>query len=187
MANSETADANAPVPKSSKKVLILIILAFLAALAIGSGITFFLVNRQHQAQSEDEDEEEVVVEKPKKAERKKPVARETPAPVYTAMDAFTVNLVPENGEQFLHVVLSVEISDAPVGDKIKSYTPKLRNNIMLLLSSKKPSELMSKDGKQQLANEIRSLMNEIIEPGSSRDRPEYAPVIEVLFTTFIIQ
>ena len=186
MANSETADANTPAPKSSKKMLILIILAFLTALAIGSGITFFLVNKQ-QAQTEDEDEEEVVVEKPKKAEKKKPVAREATPPVYTAMDAFTVNLAPENGEQFLHVVLSVEISDAPVGDKIKSYTPKLRNNIMLLLSSKKPSELMSKDGKQQLANEIRDLMNEIIEPGSSRDRPEYAPVREVLFTTFIIQ
>ncbi|MDR1163776.1 MAG: flagellar basal body-associated FliL family protein [Candidatus Accumulibacter sp.] len=185
MAESDREDA---APKGGKKVLILIIVAFLLALAVGGGVTYYLMSRH--AAEETEDEEEVVEEKPKRVERerRKPApVREIPPPVYVALEAFTVNLAPENGDQFLHVVVSVEIADEPVGEKIKVYTPKLRNNIMLLLSSQKASELASREGKQKVSDEIRDLMNEIIEPGSSRGRPEYAPIREVLFTTFIIQ
>jgi flagellar FliL protein len=190
MAKSDTEDADHPAPKNGKKVLILIIIAFLAALAIGGGVTYFLMNRQTAEESEEEEEVPTPVEKPKRVERerRKPAPpKEIPPPAYVAMDPFTVNLTPENGDQFLLVGLSVEISDEAIGEKIKIYTPKLRNNIMLLLSSKKASELTPREGKQKLSTEIRDLMNEIVEPGSSRDRPEYAPIREVLFTAFIIQ
>jgi flagellar FliL protein len=185
MAEPDREDADHSAQKGGKKVLILIIIAFLSALAIGGGVTYFLISRN--APDETEEEEEVVEEKPKRAERRRPAQREAPPPSYVTLEAFTVNLAPENGDQFLHVVVSVEVADEQVGEKIKLYTPKLRNNVMLLLSSQKASELASREGKQKLSDEIRSLMNEVIEPGSGRDRPEYAPIREVLFTTFIIQ
>ena len=100
------------------------------------------------------------------------------------MDAFTVNLVPESGEQFLQLILSVEVAEAPAGDRIKTFTPKIRNNVMMLLSGKKASELLTKEGKEKLAGEIRSQMNGILAPDSKDDD---APVREVLFTSFIIQ
>ena len=81
------------------------------------------------------------------------------------MDAFTVNLDQETGGQYLQVILSLEVEDAHMGDKIKTYTPKLRNDVIRLLSGKKASELVTKEGKETLATEIRSLMNEVLEPG----------------------
>ena len=71
-----------------------------------------------------------------------------------------------------------------MGDKLKTYTPKLRNNIMLLLSGKKASELITKEGKETLAKEIRDLMNHVLNAG---DKKADGPVVEVLFNSFIIQ
>ncbi|MDR2112073.1 MAG: flagellar basal body-associated FliL family protein [Candidatus Accumulibacter sp.] len=55
---------------------------------------------------------------------------------------------------------------------------------MLLLSSKKASELLTKEGKEKLAEEIRGQMNHVLDP---RARGDSGPVREVLFTSFIIQ
>ena len=55
---------------------------------------------------------------------------------------------------------------------------------MMLLSGKKASELITKEGKETLANEVRGLMNGILDPGVKGSE---GPVREVLFTSFIIQ
>ena len=55
---------------------------------------------------------------------------------------------------------------------------------MLLLSGKKATELITKEGKETLAKEIRDLMNSALNAG---DKNAEGPVIEVLFTSFIIQ
>lgn len=89
-------------------------------------------------------------------------------PVYVAMDAFTVNLAPEAGDQYVQLVLSLEVAETPVGDRIKTFTPKIRNNVMMLLSGKKASELLTKEGKEKLAAEIRDQMNEILAPGAKK-------------------
>lgn len=175
-AESETAEV-AP-PKKSKKLLIIIAAAVALVLAIGGAAAFFLT-RSHNAQ--DGEDGEAVTEKAKSDKKKD--GKEV-APVYVALDAFTVNLVPETGDQFLQLIISVEVADLHTGDKLKMYTPKVRNNIMLLLSGKKASELISKEGKETLASEIRDRMNEILEPGSKEGE---GPVKEVLFTSFIIQ
>ena len=125
------------------------------------------------------DEGEVATEK---APAKKKASKEAALPVFVAMDTFTVNLDQDTGGQYLQVVLSLEVEDAHMGDKIKTYTPKLRNNVIRLLSGKKASELNTPAGKEALAIEIRSLMNEVLEPGAKE-----GPVKEVLFTNFIIQ
>jgi flagellar FliL protein len=62
-------------------------------------------------------EGEVAVEKAKPVKKKK-VDRGAP-PVYIALDAFTVNLVPERGDQFLQLVVSVEVDDPQTGDQLK--------------------------------------------------------------------
>ena len=173
----ETVEVAAP-KKKSKKLLIIIAAALVLLLAIGGGVAYLLMSKSH---SPDEGEGDGT-EQAAKVEKKKE-GKET-APVYVALDAFTVNLIPENGEQFLQLVITVEVEDLHVGDKVKNYTPKLRNNIMLLLSGKKASELITKEGKETLANEIRDLMNEVMNGG---DKKAEGPVKEVLFTSFIIQ
>jgi flagellar FliL protein len=173
-------DGTEPVPaKNSKKLLIIVSLLVLLLGLAGLGAYFLFA----KSPAHEEDEDEVPVEKAKPARKK---ADRNAPPIYVGLDAFTVNLVPESGDQFLQVVISVEVDDQEVGEQIKVYTPKLRNDLTLLLSSKKASELMSKEGKETLAQEIRTQINEIIDPagkGKSRDQP----IREVLFTSFIIQ
>ena len=69
--------------------------------------------------------------------------------------------------------------------------PKIRNNITLLLSSKKASELMPKEGKEQLAESLKDEINGVIEPPKKNKKGELVapegPVKSVLFTSFIIQ
>jgi flagellar FliL protein len=171
-----------PAPaKSSKKLLIIIIAAVVLVLGLGGAAAFMLLksNPEH-----DEEDGEVAVEKAKPSKKKK-VDRGA-APIYVALDAFTVNLVPENGDQFLQLIAAVEVEDAQTGDQLKVYMPKLRNDITLLLSSKKASELIAKEGKQHLAEEIKDQMNQILDPGTKSKKRE-GPIRDVLFTSFIIQ
>lgn len=179
--DAEGAEAAIVAPRrKSKKLLVIIAAALVLLLVVGGAAAFFLMKGHSNKDAEDG---EVATETAKAGKKKG--AKEV-APIYVALDAFTVNLVPENGDQFLQLMISVEVADAHVGDKLKSFTPKLRNNIMMLLSGKKASELITKDGKEALANEIRDQINEIIEPGSKETTDE-APAKEVLFTSFIIQ
>jgi len=175
---TETADA-APA-KSSKKFLIITLLLVLV-LGLG-GLSAFLLLRGNPVHEDDGDE--AVVEKAKPAKKKK-VDLNAP-PVYVPLDAFTVNLVPENGDQFLQLIVSVEVDDAQVGEHIKLYTPKLRNDITLLLSSKKASQLITKEGKEALAQEIREQMNGVLDPAGKGKKRDW-PIKDVLFTSFIIQ
>jgi len=174
-AKPEAARAEAAPPKKSKKLLIIVIAALLVVLLLGGGAVAFLLMRKNAAEGAGE---EVVAHKTEKA------SKQEVDPVYVAMDAFTVNLAPEAGEQYVQLMLSVEVEDVHQGDKIKTFTPKIRNNVMLLLSSKKASELLTKEGKEKLAEEIRDQINGILAPGAKKDE---APVKEVLFTSFIIQ
>ncbi|MDR3299299.1 MAG: flagellar basal body-associated protein FliL [Candidatus Accumulibacter sp.] len=163
-------------PKQGGKKLLIVIILLLVVILIG-GASAFLVMHRHSAEDADDDDEEVV----EPVKHKKKAVKNT-NPVYVAMEAFTVNLTSETGDQFVQVVLSVEIEDAEAGEQIKAYTPKIRNNVMLLLSTKRASELLTKEGKEQLAGEIRDQMNKVLSP-NAKD----APVREVLFTSFIIQ
>lgn len=170
------AEVAAPAPKK-KKLLIIVAAALVLVLLIGGGAAFYLL--KGHAGEEGEEGEAVSEVKPAKKKDGKEMA-----PVYVALDQFTVNLAPENGEQFLQVMISVEVEDLAAGEKLKTYTPKLRNNVMVLLSGKKASELMPKSGKEALAGEIRELINQVLEPNL---KPDAGPVKEVLFTSFIIQ
>ncbi len=167
------ATTDAP-PKKGKKLLIILSLVFVLILGIGGAGAYWLFFTGNS------EEGEVAQEAQKPAKKK---AKES-APVYVALDPFTVNLIPEQTDQFLQLVLSIEVEDVVAGDRVKMYTPKIRNNVMLLLSSKKASELLTKEGKEALANEIKVLMNEVLSPGSAESE---GPVKDVLFTSFIIQ
>lgn len=179
-------------PPSGKKKLLLIIVAVVLVLVIGLGVGAVLLLKQ-PAEHADDEEEVTEVEKPKKSAKKK--GEELP-PVYVPLDPFTVNLIPETGDQYLQVAVSVECVDPAAEAQLKSRMPKIRNGITLLLSGKKASELTSREGKEKLAEEIKESINAVFAPEEApapkkgkkqaAEEPE-GPVKEVLFTSFIIQ
>lgn len=174
-------------PKKSKKLLIIILAVVLLIVLAGGGAAFFLLKK-----SDNPDDEEVAEESHKPKEKDKKKKKDPKAlPVFIALEPFTVNLLPENGDQYLQVILSAEVEDAHEEGAVKQQMPKIRNNITMLLSSKKPSELMTKEGKEKLSDELKDEINSAIEPPTRTKKGELimpdGPVKNVLFTSFIIQ
>jgi flagellar FliL protein len=173
-------------PKKSKKLLIIILAVVLLVVLAGGGAAFMLLKKGDHEEGDEEVAEETA--KPKKKDKKKEAQA---APVFINLDPFTVNLVPETGDQYLQVILSLELDDPTADAQLKALTPKIRNNITLLLSSKKASELLPKEGKEKLAEALKDEINSVIEPPKKNKKGEViapeGPVKAVLFTSFIIQ
>ena len=163
----------APAGGGSKKKLIMIIVAVLI-LAIGGGGGAYFMLKGHDDSAEHDDEPVK-----KKSKKKK---KEAGPPVYVPVEAFTVNLQPEEGEQYLQLAFTLQVPDAEQSESIKNNMPKVRSRILLLLSSKKASEINTPEGKQQLSKEILEQINQPFE-----EHGDEQEVSEVLFTSFIIQ
>ncbi len=190
MASKEApkADAAAPAPKKSKKMLILAVLV-IVILAVAGGGAFLLLGKKKAAAEEDHEE-------PAHAAHEWPKYDPSKPPVFMPLEPFTVNLQPENGEQFLQLVSSVRVIDAHVGDTVKSYMPQIRHEVLTLLSGKKASEITTPEGREDLAAEMKDIMNEVLgwEPPpkkksgkKGKEDEAVGPVVAVFFTQFIVQ
>ncbi len=180
-------DSPAAAPKKSKKLLIIIVAVVLLLVLGGGGAAFFLMKKGGDEHADDEEAAEETA-KPKKKDKKKEAAAH---PIFVNLDPFTVNLVPETGDQYLQVALSVEFEDPTAEAELKAHMPKIRNNLTLLLSGKKASELISREGKEKLAEELLETVNDVLEPPKKNKKGEKisgeGPAKAVLFTSFIIQ
>ena len=185
-AKAEAAEGEAPA-KGGKKKLIIIIVAVLVLAIAGAG-AFMMMGKKKHAEGEDAEEEAVSHEPPKvKVDPSKP-------PIFVQLEQFTVNLAPEEGEHFLQSTMVLRVADAKVGDSLKLYMPELKHRIIMLLSSKKPSDLVSSEGREELADEIKEEANDVLgyapnpKKKNKRNRPEDdGPVLAVLFNQFIVQ
>ena len=148
---------------SGKKGLMITILAVILALGAGAGGAWFFM----QGQPADEYEPA----RPKKI----PTA-------FKELDIFTINLQPEERNQYLQVGLTVKIRDTDVSMEIDRQMPEIRNRILLLLTSKTAADLSSLAGKQQLSAEILDEIRKTLDSGMLREE-----VLDVLFTSFVIQ
>ncbi|ABE50239.1 MULTISPECIES: flagellar basal body-associated protein FliL [Methylobacillus] len=152
--------------KGSKKGLILALIGGLLVAVLGAGGAYWYL-KQHDGNQQDKPREEKVVAK---------------EPVFVTLDTFTVNLQPDPDDQYLQVDLTVQVEDQAQADIIKKHMPSVRNRILILLSSKKSSELLNIDGKKALASEIIAQLSEPFSPGA---KPQ--AVSDVFFTSFVIQ
>ena len=166
------ADAASAAPAGSKKKLIVIAVAAVLLLGGGGGAAWFFMQGGDAAAEHDSPKE------PKKKKKKESDAK----PEYVPVEAFTVNLQPENGEQYLQVQFTLQVDGAEQATLIKDNMAIVRNRVLLLLSGKKASEISTVEGKQQLAAEIQAIIKEPFEKDGDEQE-----VTDVLFTSFIIQ
>lgn len=101
---------------------------------------------------------------------------------FVDLDVFTVNLLPEENNQYLQVGLTAKTRETTVIAEIKKQMPDIRNRVLLLLSSQQAASLASIAGKQQLS---RQITDEIKQSLNSEELQE--DVLEVLFTSFVMQ
>jgi flagellar FliL protein len=164
---AEAAPAEAPAAGGSKKKMMIIILAaVLASGAAAGGAVWFLGRGKAPAGGHEAS-----------------VAHASSVPaLFLPLDPFTVNLATENADQFLQVSISLQVVDAPTVELIKANIAIVRNRILILLSSKKSSEINTVEGKEKLATEI---MEKVREPFVHNGKPQ--DVSGALFTSFIVQ
>jgi flagellar FliL protein len=162
---ADAAGAQAAPKKGSKKKLIMIgAVAGVLLLGGGGAAAWMFLGKKPEGT------EEAVKAAPKKV------------PVFVDMDTFTVNLKSADDERFIQVKLVAEVGDAATGETLKSVMPAVRNEILLLLSSKQAEEVSSREGKEQLAKEIVIASNKILET-----TPATNTIERVNFTHLIIQ
>lgn len=151
-------------PKKGKLKLIIIIVAAVVLLAGGGGAAWFFLQAKKSGH-----EEEAKHEEPAKP------------PVFAKLETFTVNLAADGEEHYLQTDIELKVADAKVIEKVKTFMPEIRNNILLLLSSKTAGALSTMEGKQKLSNEIKGQINKALQ-ATDEDG-----VSGVFFTSFVIQ
>lgn len=158
------AGATEGAPKKGKRKLLIIIIAAVVLLAGGGGAAWFFLHAK-----KDGHQEEAKHEEPAKP------------PVFVKLEPFTVNLSPDGEEHYLQTDIELKVADAKITDKVKAHMPEIRNNVLLLLSSKTAGTLASMEGKQKLSNEIKDQVNKVLH---AKDEDG---VSGVYFTSFVIQ
>ncbi|MDT8364000.1 MAG: flagellar basal body-associated protein FliL [Nitrosomonas sp.] len=159
-------EAAAAVPSTEgKKKPFLVILIALLAIGAGAGGTWYYMKTQ---QGDGEGAAQPAKEIPTK---------------FIKLETFTVNLQSEEDDpRYLQVELVIKVNETSVVDTIANKTPEIRNQILLLLSSKKATEISTLEGKQQLSQDISEAIKQKIEPEALQ-----ADILDLLFTSFIIQ
>jgi flagellar FliL protein len=157
------AEEAAPGGKSKKK-LIIIIAAAVLVLAGGGAAAFMLLSKKHTDTSKEH-----------KAEPAK-------APVFLPLEPFTVNLQSDGNDKYLQASITLQVPDEEQINLIKLNMPQVRSRLLLLLSSKDASEILTAEGKEKLIEEI---VEQINLPFTPKGEPQ--KVSSVFFTSFVIQ
>lgn len=161
-----------PVVKKSRKKLFLVLTPILLLAGGGGGAAWYFMGDAPATTAEGAATE---AKPDAKLEAAKP-------PVFVALDPFTVNLAHETGEQFLQAALTVQVADQAQVDLIKLYMPLVRSRLLLLLSSKKASEISTVEGKKNLSAEVTT---QLTMPFAANSEPQ--KISGVYFTAFVIQ
>ena len=171
-------EEKAAKPKSKMLLIIIVVLLLLGA---AGGAGWYFTQGKSSAKETQEAAQPVYLEKPK----------------FVALDTFTVNLQHEDADRYLQTAMSLKIYDPTLEEKIKEDMPEIRSKLLLLLSSKRASELSTVAGKKKLADQIITQVDGVL--GVKRAAPAAAAsgvaaatkskagIVDVLFTSFIIQ
>ncbi|MBI3383877.1 MAG: flagellar basal body-associated FliL family protein [Aquabacterium sp.] len=215
MSAAPAAPAEGDAPKKGPKKLIIIIAAVVLLLVLGGGGAFFIMKKKAAeaeaaaaaAEEEDGGEGAKPAKEAKKGEHGK--GEHGTPPAFVPLEPFIVNLADRDSERFAQVGITLQVEDPHMADEMKAYMPAIRNAILLILSHKSSEELLSAEGKQKLAQEIRresarAMGYEVADPeeedaaAADEDAPKkkkkkkkkaepFNPIVQVHYSNFIIQ
>ncbi len=129
-------NGEAPPAKKGKRGLLLIIAGALLVVGGGGAAGWYLLQPNPQAGAG-----------PVQAQVKK-------SRTFATLEPFTVNLSDPGGERFVQVSVVLEMADASASNRVTASIPAIRNALLMLLSTKSSQDLLTIEGKTQLASEI---------------------------------
>lgn len=102
------------------------------------------------------------------------------APVFFALDTFTVNL--GDAEHVFYVGITLRLKDEATRARISEYLPEVRSRLLLLFARQDPAQLSTDDGKKQLVAAIKQTLATPLISGQPKQE-----VTDVLYTAFILR
>ena len=169
--SKESADGGNQKKKSKLKWIILI---FLFVILSGSGGGGWYYYKHVVLAASAENGEDVPARSAKRT-------RKDQAPIFVALDPFTVNLRGEDSP-LLQITITLQMADEEDATKVKQYLPMVRSRLIMLLTSKRATEILTLDGKNELAKRVAEEVSQPYFPG---DYP--LQIQNVMFTSFIVQ
>jgi len=167
------------VPAKGNKKILLIAIAAVVVVGLGAGAFFFLKGRSaNHAQAEPaKAAEEGSHDSPEAAKKsdshgspeaaKKSDSHGSPEAAKNsgqanllALDPFIVNLQDNSGTRYLKLTLSLELEGG--GEEITALTAKIRDSLIVLLSSKSYADIGTVEGKYQMRDEIVARVNQFL-------------------------
>jgi len=146
---STAAAAPAPPPAKGKKKLIIIIAAA-ALVLVGGGVGFMMMSKKKAADTEEHADGEAKAPAKVAAKAHDPKA----VPIFVPLEPFTVNLADRDAERFAQIGITLEFSDAKVGEMVKVFMPAVRNNVLMAIADRTAAELLGREGKDKLARKV---------------------------------
>lgn len=213
-AATAAAPAEGDAPKKGSKKLIIIIAAVLLLVVLGGGGAFFVMKKNAAAAAAAAEGEDGEAESSHAKEAPKPKHggkdEHAAPPAFVALDPFIVNLADREAERFAQIGLTLQVDDPKMAEEIKTYMPAIRNSVLMILSHKTSEQLLTQEGKEKLAEEIRRdaarAMGYEIDDPEEEDAPkadaeeapkkkkkkkkkveQYNPIMKVNYANFIVQ
>lgn len=199
--SAPAADAG-EAPKGGKKKLIMIIGIVVVLLIVGGAAAFFLLKKPPPAEGEEGEEGAAAATHApaKKDEKKKEKKKDEHPPAFVPLDPFTVNLADRDKDRYAQIAITLQIEDAHEEGQIKNYMPAIRNQILMVLAGKTSEDLLSREGKEHLAEELRKAASrgmgiemededEHADPKKKKKKKVEveSPIVAVHFSNFIVQ
>jgi flagellar FliL protein len=168
----------APAPEAPKssgsggKPTLFIILAIINMLVVvGVGVMLFLGQKKKAAEPGIDD----VIKGEKNTLESEEKSKEFIGKL-VPLETFLVNLSGAHGRKLLKINMELEVNNGEVQEEIEKIKPKIRDYIIIIVSSKSFAEVSTKEGKDALREEIKNQINLFLTKGQ---------INKVFFTEFL--
>lgn len=158
---------NTEEPKKKSKLLFFIIIALILIFITGGG--FFVYTKFFSASPTG-----VNQDSSRSADKKKP----DPIGEMFTLKPFVVNLADPQGDRYLKMKISMEMKDPKAVERAGKLSPRLRDIVIMMISSLSFEEVMTPEGKLRIREELRTRFNRVLEPYQ---------VENIYFSEFVIQ
>ncbi|MBT4763062.1 MAG: flagellar protein FliL [Bdellovibrionaceae bacterium] len=171
-AEKEAAAAPAPAAAPAQKPTLFIILAvFNMIVVVGVGAMIYMA----QQKAANEEGVESVIRGEQEAQKEES-EKEDFIGKLIPLETFLVNLAGSRGRKLAKINMELEVNNDEVQGEIDKLKPKIRDIIIIILSSKSYAQVSQKTGKDVLRDEIRDQVNLFLTKGQIK---------RVYFTEFI--
>ena len=147
---AEPAADAAPARRPKKKVIVIGVVVLVLLVALTAAAIVFIKQRAARAAAAGDDEGTAAETAASTAAHIDPKN----VPIYLPLDPFIVNLADREADRYAQIGITFEMESNGASEQVKAYMPAIRNTILLILANKTSKELMYREGKEVLAQEI---------------------------------